>query len=77
MIIISNSQIEILVSYARSTYVEVKISFLNSNFEGNVSTYVFASHFENIENWKLIIGHRDVHYAKKEIISYVWNLGFL
>ena len=37
--IISNSKIEILVSFSRSTNVNVNMSFPNSNFEGNVSTY--------------------------------------
>jgi len=44
-IIISNSQIEILVSYSWSTYVNANMSFLNSNFEGNVRTYVFGKSF--------------------------------
>jgi len=41
------------------------MSFPNSNFEGNFSTYVFASHFDIIEIWKMDIGHRDIYYAKK------------
>ena len=44
-IIISNSQIEILVSYSRSTNVEINMSFPNSKFEGNFSTYVFGKSF--------------------------------
>jgi len=46
-IIISNSQIEILVSYSRSTNVNVNIHFPNSQFEGNISTYVFGKSFWN------------------------------
>ena len=38
----SNPQIEILVSFSRSTNVNVNMSIPNSNFEGNFSTYVFA-----------------------------------
>ena len=30
--------------------VNVNMSFPNSNFEGNFSTYVFASHFDFIES---------------------------
>jgi len=47
--IISNSQIEKLVSYSRSTYVNVNMSFPISNFEGIFSSYVFTSHFDIIE----------------------------
>ena len=43
--IFSNSQIEILVSFSRSTNISVNISFPNSNFEGNFSTYVFGKSF--------------------------------
>ena len=41
MINISNSQIETLVSYSRTTNVIVNISFRNSTPQGNFSTYVF------------------------------------
>jgi len=44
-IIISNSQIETLVSYSRSTNVNVNMSVPSSNFEGNYSTYVFGKSF--------------------------------
>jgi len=64
-IIISKSQIEILVSYSRSTYDKVNMSFPNSNFEGNFSTYVFGKSFYIIESWKLNVGYRDTYYAKK------------
>jgi len=64
-IIIWNSQLGILVSYSRSTYVNVNISFPNSNFEGNISTYVFGKSFWHYRSWKLILGHRDIYYAKK------------
>jgi len=43
--IISNSQIEILVSFSRSTNVNANMSFSNSNFEGNFRTYVFGKSF--------------------------------
>ena len=45
MFIISNSQIEIEVSYSRSKNVNVNMFFPNSNFDGNVSTYVFGKSF--------------------------------
>jgi len=44
-IVISNSQIEILVSYSRSTNVNVNMSIPYSKFEGKVSTYVFGKSF--------------------------------
>ena len=43
--IFSNSQIEILVSFSKSTNVNVNMSFPNSNFEENYSTYVFGKSF--------------------------------
>ena len=43
--IFSNSQIELLGFFSRSTNVNVNVSFPNSNFEGNFRTYVFGSHF--------------------------------
>ena len=45
MFIISNSQIELLVSFSRSTNVNVNCSFPNSNYEGTFSTYVFGNSF--------------------------------
>jgi hypothetical protein len=50
--IISNSQIEILVSFSRSTNVNVNMSFPNSNFEGNFSTYVFEKSFWHYRDLK-------------------------
>ena len=41
-IIVSNSQIETLVSCSRSNNVNVNMSFPSSNFEGNFSTCVFG-----------------------------------
>ena len=63
-IIISNSQIEIPVSYSRSTNVNVNMSFPNSKFDWNFSTYVFGKYFVIIERWKLNVVHRDTYYAK-------------
>ena len=39
------SQLDLLVSYSMSTYVNVIMSFPNSNFEGSFSTYVFGESF--------------------------------
>ena len=50
--IISNSKIEILVSFLRSTNVNVNMSFPNSNFEGNFSTYVFGKSFWHYRDQK-------------------------
>jgi len=30
-----------------------------------------SSHFDIMENWKLIVKHRDIYYAKKILISFV------
>ena len=53
-IIISNSQIETLVSYSRSNNVNVNMSFPNSNFERNFSTYVFGKSFWNYRELKIV-----------------------
>jgi len=58
-------QIELLVSYSKSTNVNVIKSFPNSKFEGNFSTYVFGKVLDIIESWKVNVGHRDNYYAKK------------
>ena len=58
--IFSNSQIEILVSFSRSTKVNVNMSFPNSNFEGNLC---YASHFDIIVTWKVNVGHRGIYNA--------------
>ena len=75
--IFSNSQIEILVLFSRSTNVNVNMSFPNSNFEGNSSTYVFGKSFHIIENWKVKVGHRDIYNAKTIKFFHVWRLQFL
>jgi len=41
------------------------MSFPNSNFEGNISTCVWQSHFEIFENGKVSVGRGDIYYAKK------------
>jgi len=64
-IIISNSQIEILVSYSTSTDVNVNMSFPNSKFEETLVIMCLASHIEIIGSLKLNVGHCDTYYAKK------------
>jgi len=41
------------------------MSFPNSNFEGNFSTYVFGKSFWNYRELKMNVGNRDIYYAKK------------
>ena len=50
--IFSNPQIEILVSFSKSTNINVNMSFPYSNFEGNFSTYVFAKSFGHYRDLK-------------------------
>ena len=50
--IFSNSQIELLVSFSRSTNVNVNMSLPNSNCEGNFSTYVFGKSFWHYRDQK-------------------------
>ena len=45
------------------------MSFPNSNFKGNISTYVSGKYFDIIESLKLIVGNREIYFAKK-ILNY-------
>ena len=65
--VISNSKIEILVSFSRSTNVNVNLSFPNSKFEENLVL---------METWKLNVVNRGIYYAKNTNFSYVWRLEF-
>ena len=47
------SQLEILFSYSTFTYVNVNMSFPNSNFEGNFSRYVFGKSFWHYRELKI------------------------
>jgi len=49
-IIISKSQIETLVSYSRSSNVNVNMYLAKRNFEGNLIRMCLASHFDIIES---------------------------
>ena len=65
------SKMNILVSYSRLTYVNANMSFSNSNFEGNFSTYVFSKSFWDylelkIDCWTL----RNI-YSKKILNNFV------
>ena len=53
--IFSNSQIEILVSFSRSTNVNVNMSFPNSNCEGNVCVMQVILTLSRPEKWMLEI----------------------
>jgi len=64
-IIISNSQIETLVSYSSSTYINVNMSFTNGNFEKSFVLMCLVSHFDIIGSWKLIVEYCEIYYAKK------------
>jgi len=52
------------------------MSFPHSNFEGNVSTYVFGKSFCHYRELKVNVGHRDIYYAKYIKFFHVWNLEF-
>jgi len=65
------SQLEILVSYSKQTYVNVNVSFPNTTFEGNLEIMCLASHFDIIERWKLNVGHRAIYIAKKILHTFV------
>jgi hypothetical protein len=70
-IIISNSQTETLVSYSRSTNVNVNMFFPSSKFEGNFSTYVFGKSFWHYRELKIDCWtSRHVLYEKKN--PFVW-----
>ena len=70
-IIISYSQIETLVSYSRSTNVNVNMPFPNSNFEGIYSTYVFGKSFWNYRELKsdcwtsrYVLGEKNIKFFR-------------
>ena len=75
--IFSNSQIEILVSFSKSTNVNLNMSFPNSNFEGNFSTYEFGKSFWHYRDLKSECW-TSRHILCKKILnfSYVWRLEF-
>ena len=70
-IIISNFQRETLVSYSRSTNVNVNMSFPSRNLKETLVLMCWESHFDIIEKWNLIVGHRDIYYAKKILNTFV------
>ena len=48
------------------------------NLKVTLVVMCWANYFDIIECWKLIVGRRDIYYAKKYLIlSYVWRLEFL
>ena len=77
-VIISNSQIESLVSYSGSTNVNVNMSIHYSNFEENFRNYVFGKSFWHYRELKFDYWHSVIYYEKiLKILSYVWRLEFL
>ena len=70
-IIISNSRIETLVSYSRSKNFNVNMSFLLVILKENSVLMCLASHFDNIDNWISIVGHRDIYNWKQKLNSIV------
>ena len=70
-IIISNSRIETLVSYSRSTNFDVNMSFLLVILKENSVLMCLTSHFDNIECWKLNVWHRDTYYGKNILNTFV------
>ena len=75
--IFSNSQIDILVSFSKSTNVNLNMSFPNSNFEGNFSTYEFCKSFWHYRDLKSECW-TSRHILCKKILnfSFVWRLEF-
>ena len=76
-IIISNSQIETLVSYSSSTNVNVNMSFTSSNFEGNFSTYVFGKSFWHYRDLEIDCSTSRHILCENILNSFVcWSLEF-
>ena len=81
-IIISNSQIEILVSYRRSTNVNVNISFPNCNFKKLKSLCVWQViwHYRELKieywtSWHLLIEkNNNFSYVEVRILVERWNI---
>ena len=88
--IFSNPPIEILVSFSRSTNVNVNISFPNSNFERNFSAYVFVKtfcHYRDLNNecwisWHILCKKILNFFICVEVrilckkVKYVWSSHF-
>jgi hypothetical protein len=61
------TQLEILNSFTRSTYVNVNMSFLIVILKETLVFMCMASYFDIIESWKLSVGHRGTYYCEKKI----------
>jgi len=70
--IISNSLIEILVQYSRSTYVIVNMCFPSSNVEGNFSTYVFGKSLSHYRELKIDCWISQLTLCEKILNTFVW-----
>jgi len=47
------------------------MSIPHCNLNDTLVLMCLASHFDIIENWKLIVGYRDIYYAKKILNSFL------
>ena len=65
------SHTETLVSYSRSSNVNETCLFLRLILRKTLVLMCMASHFDIIESWKLIVGHRVIDYAKKILNSFI------
>ena len=70
-IIISNSQIELQVTYSRSTYVKIKILFLIVILKETLVLMCLVRHFDIIDSLILFVWHRDVYYTKLMLNTFV------
>ena len=78
------SQLQKLVSYSKSTNVNVKMSLQNRNFEWNIRTYVFGKSFWyyrelNIDcwTWRHILCEKNIKFflcVEVRIVVQKWNI---
>jgi len=62
---------KILVSYSRTTYVNVNMFFIIVILKETLVLMCLARHFVIIECLKLIVGHRVIYYAKKVLNIFI------
>jgi hypothetical protein len=66
------SQMKILVSYSRTTYVNVNMFFIIVILKETLVLMCLARHFVIIESLKLIVEHRVIYYAKKILNFFIY-----
>jgi hypothetical protein len=64
-------KIESLVSYSKSTNINVNMSFPNSNFEGYLSTYVFVKSFWHYQDPKIECWTSSLKLCEKKLNTFV------